>query len=357
MCTSVPDVGATTPHVTPCAREGRVLVDFVIFAVVILAALAATPTLAQTTGAATLVGTVTDSSGAVVPAAQVTVVNVETAFRSETQTGPGGNYYVPYLSPGTYRITLEAAGFKRYVRDGVTIRTGETPRVDITLELGSTTESITVKAAGPLLATETALAGQILEAGSIANIPILQGRTSRLIYYYPGALASSGTHILGQRQRAISYTLDGMSGKTPGTNTWGDTDAMIQTSLEALEEVKVVTSGMPAEFGHSAGGGMNVVFKSGTNAPHGSFDTRRITAKLTHRDYLQIAPESAPTYYQWIDGAFSGPFYVPKLYNGKNRTFFLFGFGAFLQSGGQPELFTTVPSPDMLNGDFSFGGD
>src|SRR2546427_12795421 len=95
--------------------------------------IAAIPTgaMAQTTGAATLVGTVTDTTGAVAPSARVTVVNIETAFRSETQTGSEGNYYVSYLSPGTYQVTVEAAGFKRYLREGITIRSGETPRVDV----------------------------------------------------------------------------------------------------------------------------------------------------------------------------------------------------------------------------------
>src|SRR5215831_11828178 len=85
--------------------------------------------LAQTTGGATLVGTVTDTSGAVVPVAKVTVVNVETSFQSTTLTSPEGNYYVPYLNPGNYRVTVEKEGFRRYVRDGVVLRTAETPRV------------------------------------------------------------------------------------------------------------------------------------------------------------------------------------------------------------------------------------
>src|SRR6266576_2901733 len=101
----------------------------------ILIASATGPAVAQTTGAATLVGTVTDTTGAILPGAKVTVVNVGTAFQSETQTGPEGSYYVPYLSPGSYKITVEAAGFRRYVREGVVLRTAETPRVDITMEL------------------------------------------------------------------------------------------------------------------------------------------------------------------------------------------------------------------------------
>ncbi len=149
MCTSVPHVGMITSEVP--ARSCLVALIFVL--------LAATGAIAQTTGSATLVGTITDTTGAVLPAASVSVLNIETSFRSETQTTPEGNYYVPYLAPGSYRITVKAAGFRTYVREGVVLRTAETPRVDITMELGSTTEAVNVSAAVTLLATETASSG------------------------------------------------------------------------------------------------------------------------------------------------------------------------------------------------------
>src|SRR5438874_3878444 len=117
-----------------CASDRRCGISALLISLIVVG-LAATPAAAQTTGAATLVGTVTDSTGAVLPGAKVSVVNIETSFRSETQTGPEGSYYVPYLNPGNYRINVEAAGFRRYVRDGVVLRTAETPRVDITMEL------------------------------------------------------------------------------------------------------------------------------------------------------------------------------------------------------------------------------
>jgi hypothetical protein len=340
-----------------CLVNTRLPIYFGNFAIAMLIALTATAAIAQTTtGGATLVGAITDSSGAVLPGAKVIVINIETLFRSETQTSPEGTYYVPYLNPGSYRITVEASGFRSHVREGVVLRTGETPRLDIALEVGSTTEAITVSGAVSLLATETAASGQILEGKTIVNLPSPQGRIARLIYYYPGTIGSAGTHILGQRQRAIGFSLDGMSGKTPGTNTYGDTDQMVQTSSEAIQEVKVSTSGMSAEVGHSAGGGMSVVFKSGTNALHGSFDERLIQSKLVQRDYLQAARDTTPTMYDWFDGAIGGPIVLPKLYNGRNRTFFLATFGAFLQSGGQPTAFRNVPTDAMYNGDFSFGG-
>src|SRR5260370_16239248 len=151
MCASPRGDGLPTSDVFLRTCQQRALARFPVLAILLLTA---TSAIGQTTGAATLVGTVTDSSGAFVPAAQVAVVNVETSFRSETQTSPEGSYYVPYLSPGPYQITVEAAGFKRHLRDGVTIRTGEPLRLDILLELGSPTKSITLFPATPLLAAD-----------------------------------------------------------------------------------------------------------------------------------------------------------------------------------------------------------
>src|ERR1035437_7544464 len=111
--------------------------------------------LAQTAGTGTLVGTVTDSTGAVMVGASVTVTNVATSFTSKTVTSAAGAYYVPYLAPGTYRLTVEGAGFKRSVSDGILVSAGEVPRIDVKLEVGAMAESVTVTAASPLLATET----------------------------------------------------------------------------------------------------------------------------------------------------------------------------------------------------------
>src|SRR5262249_50183397 len=120
-----------------------------ILAVVLLISCLESAAIAQTQSA-TLVGSVRDSTGAVVPGAKVTVVNTETSFLSETTTSADGAYYVPYLSPGPYRITLEANGFKRAVHDGVMVRSAETPRVDVTLEVGSVNEAVEVSAQSPL---------------------------------------------------------------------------------------------------------------------------------------------------------------------------------------------------------------
>lgn len=327
-----------------------------ILAATVLCTALATVALAQQAGTATLVGTITDSTGARVPAAKVAVVNVETSFRSATQTSDVGDYYVPYLNPGSYRITVEAAGFKGLIRDGVVLRTGETPRVDIVLEVGATSEQVTVTAAAPLLATENAAAGTIINATTIAALPVSQGRASKLMLYFPGVVASSGYHVMGQRQRSIGYTLDGVSGKVPGTGAALGTNDSINTTLDAVMEAKVSTTGTSAETGHSAGGALTLVFKSGTNELHGSLQDRYVNKRMIQRHYLQQFPQTNPLQYHELDGTASGPLHLPKLYQGKDRTFWLFGFAAHIEKAGNMGTPRTVPSEAMYNGDFSFGG-
>jgi len=312
--------------------------------------------LAQTAGTGTLVGTVTDTTGAVVAAAKVTVVNVDTSFVSETVTSTEGSYYAPYLAPGTYRLSVEAAGFKRYVRDGIAIRTSEVPRVDVQLEVGALTESINVTGAAPLLETETSSAGQILSGDVLLKIPLSQKRSIRMMYYYPGTSAMSGYHVLGQRQNMIGYTLDGVNGKEPGTQNVGGTDDQLSTTQDAFEEVKVHTTGVPAEYGHAAGGLMSVVFKSGTNQFHGSGEDRYIGQSMIHRSYLEQARATNPFSYHETSFLGTGPVLLPKLYSGRDRTFWLFGWERHREIGGTTAARTTVPTPEMYNGDFSFGG-
>ena len=318
--------------------------------------LAATAAVAQTGGGATLVGTIKDGSGALVPSAKVTVLNTGTSFLSESVTSAEGSYYIPYLNPGTYRLTVEASGFKQYVRDGIELRSGETPRVDITLEVGSLTEAVQVSAQADLLNTETAVTGQALAQDVLERMANVQKRIVRALYYFPGAVGGvGGYHILGQSQNAIGYTLDGITGKSPGSNTFDQLSETIQTTQDALEEIKVLTTGISAETGHSAGGAMQLVFKSGANDLHGSFEDRYLNGAWVHRHYLMENPNTDPWSYQAIDGVASGPLWIPKIYNGKNRTFWLFGWSAHLEnwvSTGKG----TVPTPEMLNGDFSFPG-
>jgi hypothetical protein len=310
---------------------------------------------AQTTGTATLVGTLTDNTGAVVPGATVTIVNTETQFTSNTQTTSEGAYYVPNLIPGTYRLTIEAQGFKRYVREGIILRTSETPRIDVQLEVGAVTESINVSGSAPLLETETTATGQVLEGDTIVKIPVLQKYAFRILLYLPSTSNINGQHVVGQRERSLGYTMDGVGGKEPVRSMIGSTNQVTSTTIDALQEVKLFTTGMPAEFGHSAGGMLSTVFKSGTNTWHGSAEDRYIQKALIHRNYVEQLPRNNPFSYHEMSATMGGPIYIPKIYNGKDKTFWFFGFQRHHEKAS--ETFTgAVPSPEMLAGNFNFGG-
>jgi Carboxypeptidase regulatory-like domain len=302
---------------------------------------------AQTTGTATLTGIVTDTSGAILAGAKVNVTNVETAFVHSAVTTPEGRYHLPYLNPGTYRIEVEAPGFKRYVRDGVTLRTAESPRIDVQLEIGNLTEAITVTGSAPLITTETAASGQILEGSTVVKIPVMQKFVHRVMLYMPDTSNINGTHVVGQRQRAIGYSMDGVSGKEPAVGQLGDFRRSMVASLDSIQEFKVWTTGMPAEFGHSSGGLMSVFFRSGTNDFHGSVEDRYTNGVLMHRHYFEPQRRDGPfTYHEW--GATAGGPIV------RNKTFFFFGFQQHYEKLLEGFI-GDVPSQQMMEGNFDFG--
>src|SRR5262245_28556976 len=309
---------------------------------------------AQTAGTATVVGSVTDATSAIVVGAKVSIVNLGTSFLSESVTNAEGAYYAPYLAPGSYRLTIEASGFKRFVREGIQVRIGETPRIDVQLEVGAVTEAVNVSGAAVLLETETAASGQVLDGDLLVKVPVSQKRAIRILFYMPGANAIGGFTVLGQRARAMGYTVDGINGKEPGIGATNGTDAQISTTQDAFQEVKLYTTGAPAELGHSAGGLMSIVFKSGTNQLHGSAEDRFIGRPMIHRSYLEQLDRTNPFAYHETTLLFSGPLSIPKLYNGRDKTFWLAGFERHYENAGTNSVRTTVATSEMYNGNFNF---
>ena len=316
---------------------------------------------AQTTGTATLVGTITDSTGAVMAGAQVKVLNTATSFLSETVTNAEGSYYVPYLAPGMYRISIEAPGFKMHVRDGLTLRTNETPRIDVQLEVGSIADSVKVNASAPLLETETSATGQIMDGETVTKIPVMQKGIKRMTLYMPGLNVINGLHGVGQRERSLGMTLDGVSGKEPVRGAVNDDQKIMTGTLDMIQEFKMWTTGLPAEFGHSSGGLLSAVYKSGSNSLHGSAEDRYLNGALVHRQYFDqlkrcdVGLPCNPWSYHEMSATAGGPVYIPKLYNGKDRTFWFFGFQRHQEHVSETAI-TNVPTPSMYKGDFTLGG-
>src|SRR5262249_57466002 len=155
-------------------------------------------------------------------------------------------------NPGMYQLKIEASGFKTYLRDGIQLRTAESPRFDVALEIGNVTESVQVTGTTPLLETETATSGQVLEGETIQKIPVLQKAFYRIYLYMPGMNVINGQHAVGQRQRALGYTLDGVNAKEPVLGNPNSLDTVITSTLDMIQEFKLWTTALPAEFAHSS---------------------------------------------------------------------------------------------------------
>src|SRR5215510_2242418 len=335
-------------------------------------ALCASSLLAQSsTGTATMVGAVTDSAGSIIPGAKVTVTNKGAGFVFTSVSTSEGTWYIPNLNPGSYQLKIEAAGFKAYVQDGISLRTAEQPRIDVRLEVGSVTETVMVTGAPPLLETETATSGQVLEGQTIVKMPVLQKAFYRMYLYMPGmnviSAAGSEQHAVGQRQTALGYTIDGVNAKEPVFGNPNSFDTVMTSTLDMIQEFKMYTTGLPAEFGHNAGGQLSGVMRSGTNQFHGSLEDRYLNGRLVHRQYFEQLKRCQPSAfsntiipcnpfsYHEMGATAGGPVVIPKIYDGKDKTFFFFGFQRHHEKVTETFI-GSVPSPEMYAGDFSFGG-
>jgi hypothetical protein len=318
-------------------------------------------------GTSTITGRVTDSTGAIVPNVSVTVLQKATNFVSPATTNSEGIYRVLSLQPGEYRVTFEASGFKKAVNDEVTLRTGDTLAVDIVMQVGQITESVEVTGAAQALETETSATGSVVPGEVLYDLPMFQRFVNSTLNIVPGmttgGYAFGGSlgayHLAGSRAGAIGVFEDGVNGNDQGGGT-----ETIRPMLNSVAEVKVITTVPPAEYGHSAGGVISAVKKSGTNELHGMGSWYGRTRRMQHRlffDRLKTSqatptrPNGVPTFFMMPDANISGPVVIPKVYNGKNKTFFFFGFQR-LHEKKVAQVDASVPSLGMRQGLFNFAG-
>jgi hypothetical protein len=306
------------------------------------------------TATGNIIGRVTDSTGAVVADTAVSVTNPATGITNRATTDEQGMYRVLYLPPGTYNLTFAKTGFNTLQRSEIALRSNDTLSVDVQLSVGNVVEQVEVTAATPLLETATATTGTVLQGSQMNALPIMQRYTWMTMYLMPGVTSMNGFHIAGQRDRGIGYSMDGIPGTEPIRGGVA-TNRIMSTTQNAIEEVKLVTTVLPADQGHSAGGMLSATYKSGTNQLHLEAEDRYINNKLLHRAYFNLQKSNDPLRYHELAGLLSGPVYLPKLYDGRNKTFFLYGWSRHHEKYDQ-QVFATVPTPEMLNGDFSFGG-
>ena len=326
----------------------------------------ALPGFSQTFGEIT--GVVTDPSGAVLVSATVRVTNPQTNLTRIVTTNNAGNYAFPALLPGVYNVRAEMQGFQAEIRSGVELQVQQTARIDFQLKVGGVAEAVEVQGGAPLLATENATVGTVIENRRIVELPLNGRNFLSLIALSPNVTATyadGGSNagaaqrqggdrsnqnfsVAGMRREFNYYTLDGITNTDVDFNTY-----IFLPSIDALQEFKVQTGIYSAEFGREASQ-VNVSTKAGTNEFHGTlFDFIR-NNKLDARPYgfTTVVPESAP--FKWNQYGFTvgGPVRIPKLFNGKDRLFFTTNFEGF-RLRNQTQVTYSTPPAAMRAGDFS----
>jgi outer membrane receptor protein involved in Fe transport len=311
---------------------------------------------------ASLTGRVTDPSGAVIPNAVITAKAVETGVAVSTQTTAEGYYTLPSLLPGRYEVSITKDGFVPVRQTGLELTVQQIGRLDVTMKIGAVTESIEVQAQAQLLESESSTVGQVIANRQVTELPLLGRNTYALAMLVPGVRNSAGVNNLvidqistvaysinGQRSSANEFLLDGAPNSAPAQN-----QPVINANPDMVQEFKVETNNFSAEYGRSAGGVFNVVTRTGTNELHFSLWEFLRNDKLNANDFFanRSGTERAPFRFNQFGGTIGGPVFLPKLYDGRNRTFFFFNteIVRFIQG----ITYTAVlPDPQMLTGDFS----
>jgi len=312
---------------------------------------------------ATLQGQISDSSSAAVPGAEVTIVNTATNITRHFTTSDSGIYSFPLLPPGTYRVDVAKTGFKPATRENILLQVSDRVSLDLKLEVGAATERVTVDATAPLVNTTNATLGQVIENRRIVELPLNGREPFSLAALSPGVLPtpSAGFVHLGGSVPSINgasnftseVTVDGMPNTTP-RNGARNNFLIYTPSVDAVSEFKVETNALSAEFGRFNGGVVSVVTKSGTNNPHGTIYEFLRNSKMDANSFFANrggVPLGSLKRNQF-GFTLGGPVVLPKLYKGKDRTFFFIDYEGFRESQLATSNFT-VPTALERGGDFS----
>lgn len=300
----------------------------------------------------TIVGTIRDTSQAVVPGAEVTIVEINTERTESTVADGAGRYSSVPLPPGEYRVDAGLAGFRRVVRSGIVLTVNTTVVVDFTLEIGVVSDLVEVQASTPTLEVNTGTIGKLVDNRRILELPLNTRNVYSLIFLTPGVAGNIGNNynsmsytVNGARPTMMDTVIDGVTASFPTVN--GFTGISVFPSVDAIQEFKVLGANYPAEYGRSLGSVLNVVYKSGTNSFRGSaYEFYRNSAMDANNFFANRAGTPLGEYRRsQYGGVAGGPIR-------RSRTFFMTSFEG-LRENRASQTTTTVPTLQQRQGDFS----
>ena len=309
----------------------------------------------------TISGAVVDRSGGVIPKAKITATEVQTGVKTTSVSDMAGQYVIPFLAPGDYELRTELTGFKTFVRKGLHLASGDHPVIDVTMEIGEATQSISITAEGPLLDTANTSTGQTITTKQVEDFP-LNGRNPLMVAQLAIGVIATGNPTLVHpfdNGAAAAWSLGGTPSQTAEIMIDGAPNATWDNRLayappqDSVQEVKVKAFDTDASYGHTGSGTINKVMKTGTNSLHGSAYWFMQPSALAANNFFNNRagiPVPATKLDQYGVTA-GGPVILPKIYNGKNKLFWFFAFEKLTDS--QPNTkFLTVPTDAERQGNF-----
>jgi hypothetical protein len=318
---------------------------------------------------ASITGVVSDPAGAAIPRARVKAIHADTQAASEGATNENGLYSISFLIPGKYNVEVEAQGFKKLIRENIELQIGTRAAIDMNLEIGALSERVTVSAQVPLLETETASRGGIVDNDLLLNVPNPGRNIFQVAFAMPGVYKPSQSQAtefsldgLANSRAAINGAASGTGGTESNTDILidgtsaakGDRQTIMIPALESVQEFRVLTNAYDAQYGRTGGGIITTTTKSGSNDFHGTVFDRyydnRLNANSWQNNRQNVArPDRVQHNYGFQA---TGPIRIPKIFDGRNRLFFMLNYDSSPSSSLYTSQFTT-PLPEMKTGDFS----
>ena len=308
-----------------------------------------------------LTGKISDQNGAILPGATVAIKNVDTNVTSTGTTNEEGSYTFPLLQPGRYSLTVTATGFATATREGIQISVSEKRTLDVPMQVTGVGEMVEVVGSSAALETGSVSTGSVISSKQINELPLIDGSPYQLATLAPGITYTGNPAFTSPTSNGnlAAFRANGATGPNQVTldgspNFAIDGGVGFSPPSDAVTEFKVQTSTFDAQQGYAGGATVNVAVKSGTNDFHGSvYEFNRAKSRTANYFFTNRAGQPKPDRtYNRFGGSLNGPVRIPRIYNGRDKTFFLFAYERLKNSEAEPQLFT-VPTAAMRQGDFS----